>query len=275
MPSTLVVVAGPPLPGRWALARAIARRLGARLLHSNGYEDLPSSLRGGESVVIHGDLISPTLRAQALAPTADERVLVEWMCSSAEAQREICHRWVRRPPSLVERELTRYQEWAAHRTPIDDGEAPVVVRVGAKAPLSDQVLRVISALQPRLEELPPSPRRPTVLVVEDEMEQRLLLGEVLSEMGCLVEVAPDAAVALALLEADPFDLVLSDQRMPGMTGTELAAEVTRRHPRTRVVLLTAHADHDTVDRAMGARARNVLTKPVSVVDLQRVLDDVM
>jgi YesN/AraC family two-component response regulator len=89
-----------------------------------------------------------------------------------------------------------------------------------------------------------------------------------------VELAPDAAVALALLEAEPFDVVISDERMPGLSGSELAAEVAERHPATRVVLLTAYADGPTVERALGARARNVLGKPVSVVDLQRVLEEV-
>jgi CheY-like chemotaxis protein len=269
MHSTLLVVAGPPLPGRWALARAIARRLGGRLLH-----DKPTRpLQSGECLVLHGDFATVQARAQALAISADERVLVDWICSRAEARREICHRWVRRPPALAERELRRYEEWAADSVPVDDAEAESVVRVGAQAPLADQVLRVIETMQPRPDPIPPPRRKASVLVVEDEPEQRQLLCEVLSELGCLVEAAPDAMVALALMEVDHFDLVISDHRMPGMSGVELAAEVARRHPQTRVVLLTAHGD-ETVEEALDARARNILSKPVSVVDLQRTIEDV-
>jgi CheY-like chemotaxis protein len=269
MHSTLIVITGAPLPGRWALARAVARRLAARLFY--GAVDGPAD---GECLIVHGDLLTPTMRADVLSLPADERVLVEWMCSQAEAHREIFHRWVRRPVELAERELDRYASWMARVVPVEDCEAETVVRVGAQAPLGDQVLRVLSALRPR----PDRPNRPetratSVLVVEDDPDQRLMVGEVLSELGCQVELAPDAGVALALLESEPFDLVLSDERMPGLSGSELAAEVAQRYPATRVVLLTAFADGPTVERALGARAGNVLAKPVSVVDLQRVLDD--
>jgi CheY-like chemotaxis protein len=102
------------------------------------------------------------------------------------------------------------------------------------------------------------------------------MGEVLFELGCDVELAPDGPAALALLEerAHGIDLVISDQRMPGMTGVELAEILAVRHPSVRLVLLTAHADREVVERALGAHARNVLRKPVSVMDLRRLVDDV-
>jgi CheY-like chemotaxis protein len=249
------------------LARALAKRLGGRLVQGT------VAPGRGECVVAHGDLASPEARADALEVAADEVILVDWICSESEAHREIFHRWVRRPRSLSERELGRYAAWQARAARIDDSEAPVVVRVGAGAPLSDQLLSVLAALRPRPERLAASPAGASVLVVDDDPDQRVILGEVLGELGCQVELAPDAAVALALLEIEPFDLVISDERMPGPSGVELAAAVARNHPSTRVVLLTAHADGDTVDRALGARARNVLAKPVSVVDLQRVLEE--
>jgi CheY-like chemotaxis protein len=269
MQSTLIVISGPPLPGRWALARAVARRLGARLFQ--GTAPAPAD---GECLIVHGDLGTAEARAAALSLPADERVLVDWMCSDAEAHREIFHRWVRRPKELAELEVERYAAWKARQAPIEDGEAPMVVHVGARAPLADQVLRVVETLRPRPDRPAPTRRATSVLVVEDDPDQRLMLGEVLSELGCQVELAPDAAVALALLEAEPFDVVISDERMPGLSGSELAAEVAERHPATRVVLLTAYPDAPTVERALGARAKNVLGKPVSVVDLQRVLDEV-
>ena len=71
----------------------------------------------------------------------------------------------------------------------------------------------------------------------------MVLAEVLRELGWAVEIAPDAAVALALVESDPgIELVLSDHRMPGMTGVELARELWQRHPAVRAVLLTAFGD---------------------------------
>jgi CheY-like chemotaxis protein/predicted kinase len=277
MPSTLILLAGPPLPGRWALARALARRLNARSWFADGApsEQLARLLDGGASVVAHGDLCQAQARAALLAVATDERLLVEWRCSRQDARREIFHRWARRAPSLVERDMDRYRSWAASVTPIDDGETEVVLRVGAGAPLSDQVLRVIAATRPRSMAVEKPSHRVNVLVVEDDLDQRELIGEVLRELGCGVELAPDAGVALALLDADPhgFDLLLSDERMPGMGGAALAAEVARLHPHVRSVLLTAHPDAEMVDRALRAHAANVLSKPLSVVDLQHVIDD--
>jgi CheY-like chemotaxis protein len=270
MPSCLIVIAGPPLPGRWALARTLARRLGAPL-HPAG-TTLPEI---HSCAVIHGDLATRAEREQALHQPADERVLVEWMCSEREARREIFHRWATRPRALSEREHERYLAWAARAEPVGDDEAETVVHVGAKAPYSDQVLRVLESLRPRPEVLPATKRRTSVLVVDDDPDQRALVGEVLDELGCNVELAPDAGVALALLD-DPdhgIDLVISDELMPGMSGVELAAELSKRHPEVRAILLTGYEGVD-VDRALSARARNVLRKPVSIVDLQRVLEEV-
>jgi CheY-like chemotaxis protein len=271
MPSSLIVIAGPPLPGRWALARAVAKRFGARLFH----DELPDSLDPDECVVIHGDLGALEARAEMLALDADERVLVDWMCSESEAQREIFHRWARRPLQLAERELDRYVGWAARAVAVHDNESEKVVRVGAQAPLADQVLRIVEAMRPRADPPVIATRRLGVLVVEDDADQRSVLADVLRELGCHVEMAPDAGVALALLEGDGhgIDLLLSDQRMPGMTGVELAKEVSRRHPHIRAVLLTAHPDRETCDGALGAHARSVMEKPVSVVDLQKVIEE--
>jgi CheY-like chemotaxis protein len=270
MPSCLIVIAGPPLPGRWALARALARRLGAPL-HPAG---TPIG-RLYACAVVHGDLPTAAERELALHTPADEHLLVEWMCSEREAYREIFHRWASRPRTLSEREHERYLAWASRAQPVSDAEAETVVHVGAQAPYSDQVLRVVGSMHPRSEIVPATKRRTNVLVVDDDPDQRILVGEVLDELGCNVELAPDAGVALAILE-DPehgIDLVISDERMPGMSGVELAAELARRHPQVRAILLTGYEGVD-VDRALDARARNVLRKPVSIVDLQRVLDEV-
>jgi two-component system response regulator YesN len=98
---------------------------------------------------------------------------------------------------------------------------------------------------------------------------------VLGELGCVVEMAPDAGVALALLsEPDhEIDLVLSDQRMPGMSGVELATEIARHHPGVRSVLVSAYADRRTALAAVDQGATSVLCKPVRIVDLQRVLEE--
>jgi CheY-like chemotaxis protein len=101
-----------------------------------------------------------------------------------------------------------------------------------------------------------------------------MLTEVLAELGCDVEPAASGAAAMARLEAGAdVDVLISDQRMPGMSGIELTRALARSHPRVRAILLTAFGDEETCREALRARAVTVLAKPLRVVDLQRVLDE--
>jgi CheY-like chemotaxis protein len=279
MAGVLIVLCGPPLPGRWRLARALQARLGARRFCWQalpGSKAVAAALGAGECVLVDGDL--PTAadrRALFDAHPRAEPLLVAWHCTRAEADREIFHRYAARPRFLAELELERYLADAELRQlAAAELDGDWLVHVGAGMPLGDQVLRVISSLGPRPLVLAPATRRRGVLVVEDDPDERAVLAEVLGELGYEVELAPDAAVALALLDdAAPIDFVLSDQRMPGMSGVELVREVTARHPGVRAVLLTGYGDAATCADALGAHAVTVLSKPVHVIDLARVLDE--
>ena len=154
------------------------------------------------------------------------------------------------------------------------GARPVVV--GPELPLDEQLTRIVDALRAA----PPAPpatddageRR--VMVVEDDPEERATLAEVLEELGYVVEQAPDAGVAMALLEAGVrVDLLISDHLMPGTSGVELARFVADRHPDVRTVLLTAFSDEDVCRRAIEASAVTVLAEPLRVIDLERALDE--
>src|SRR5687767_15124238 len=84
------------------------------------------------------------------------------------------------------------------------------------------------------------PRR--VLLVDDEPDNLELLRAVLDE-DHEVHTAASGAQALAMLErVDGFALVVSDQRMPGMTGIELLSEIARRWPQTVRMVLTGYSD---------------------------------
>lgn len=83
--------------------------------------------------------------------------------------------------------------------------------------------------------------------------------------------AADAASALQACEQGPFDVVVSDMRMPGMDGAALLAEVQRRHPDTVRIVLSGHAD-----RAGAARAARVahqfLAKPTDAAGLTETIE---
>ena len=100
-----------------------------------------------------------------------------------------------------------------------------------------------------------------VLVVDDEAAIRFSLSELLAADGHDVATAEHAPAALAALEADHFDLVLSDLTMPAMTGLDLLEEVRARHVDTVFVLVTAHGDERVAVRALRSGAYDYIPKP--------------
>lgn len=102
-----------------------------------------------------------------------------------------------------------------------------------------------------------------ILIVDDEPVLRRMVRLTLEGEHELVE-APDGEAALAAIDAHgPFDLVLLDQKMPGMSGVEVLGEVRRRSPHTRVVMLTAHASLELATDALARGASHFLSKPMT------------
>jgi HD-like signal output (HDOD) protein len=91
-----------------------------------------------------------------------------------------------------------------------------------------------------------------ILFVEDDPLVSKLYAMVLADDGGAweVTVVPDGQQALRAMEQAPFDVVVSDMRMPGMSGTELLNEVKRRHPRTSRIILSALSDKEQVVRSL-------------------------
>jgi CheY-like chemotaxis protein len=111
-----------------------------------------------------------------------------------------------------------------------------------------------------------------VLVAEDEQPVRELVARALTQDGYEVEVACDGAAALELLGAgEPFDLLLSDIRMPIMDGVALALAAARDHPQLSIVLMTGYAGER--DRALGidTLVKDIVLKPFSLNDLKQRL----
>jgi len=90
---------------------------------------------------------------------------------------------------------------------------------------------------------PEAAARPwTILCVDDEPNILSSLKRALRNPNYRVLTAPDGAQALELMESDPADLVISDMRMPGMSGAQLLGKIRERWPRTMRILLTGYAD---------------------------------
>lgn len=106
-----------------------------------------------------------------------------------------------------------------------------------------------------------------VLLVDDEEAIRLSLSTFLTRSGYDVDTAGSAAQALEMLESGHYALMLSDIRMPGMTGVELVPRALASNPDLAIVMLTAVNDAPTATEALSRGAMGYLTKPVELPDL--------
>jgi DNA-binding NtrC family response regulator len=110
-----------------------------------------------------------------------------------------------------------------------------------------------------------------VLVVDDERQQRDILQTILEAEGYAAATAPNGPQALEALQQAPFDLVLTDLKMPGMNGVVLLQELLRVSPDVCVILMTAHGAIDTAVDAMKKGAFDYLSKPLDREQLLIVL----
>jgi CheY-like chemotaxis protein len=112
--------------------------------------------------------------------------------------------------------------------------------------------------------------RPRVLVVDDEPTVRAVVCDQLADFGCQGDEAEDGVAAVALLRRRRYDLVITDLRMPGMTGWDVVDSVRARVPTMPVILISGFPTDDDVKRAQRAGVP-VLQKPFSVAEFQRAV----
>jgi two-component system NtrC family response regulator len=101
-----------------------------------------------------------------------------------------------------------------------------------------------------------------ILVVDDDESLRRVLQVQLQDLGYEVATATGGSDALALLAESPRELVLTDLRMPGMSGLELLKRIRNEHPETVVIVITAFGSIETAVEAMRAGAYDYVTKPI-------------
>ncbi len=112
---------------------------------------------------------------------------------------------------------------------------------------------------------------PDILVVDDELSMREFLKILLEKEGYSVLIAPDASVALSMLEKQEFKLVISDVKMPGIGGLTLLERVKEINTNIPVIMITAYASPENAVRAMKDGAFDYITKPFKV---EEIIDNV-
>src|SRR4030042_4271227 len=110
----------------------------------------------------------------------------------------------------------------------------------------------------------------SILIVDDEPAQRQLLNTSLAKDYATVAAA-NGLEATQLLTRRNFDLVITDERMPGMVGIELIKWIRERSPEIPIIVLTAHGSVETAVEAIKLGAQEYLTKPLKSPEELRVI----
>jgi DNA-binding NtrC family response regulator len=112
---------------------------------------------------------------------------------------------------------------------------------------------------------------PTILIVEDEAKMRRLLELNLGEDGFKTLSSADAETALQLLRSELVDLLLTDLKLPGISGLELLQRVKQQNSALPVVVMTAFGSVETAVEAMKAGAADYVLKPFSLSEIRMVV----
>src|SRR5882757_7447510 len=108
---------------------------------------------------------------------------------------------------------------------------------------------------------------PSVLIVDDEKHTREGLQQALAEHYD-VTIAASADEAFNLMDAQPFDVILTDLRMPGKSGLKIIDKALALPNRPAVLMMTAYGNIETAVEAMKRGAVDFLTKPVNIERLE-------
>ena len=107
-----------------------------------------------------------------------------------------------------------------------------------------------------------------ILVVDDESAIRYSITKTLQRVGYQVDSAASGEEALQMMSQSHFDVILTDIRMPGISGVELLAQVKEHAPDAIVILLTGYASLDTAVESLRLGAHDYLIKPSSSQDIR-------
>ena len=114
-----------------------------------------------------------------------------------------------------------------------------------------------------------------ILVVDDEEGARELFSTILTDEGYDVTLANSGQEALALFNADTFDLVVTYIKMPGMDGLQLLQEIRKTGSKVDVIMVTAYGEVETYLKAMSLGAAEYINKPIRIKELKRIVHKVL
>jgi two-component system response regulator (stage 0 sporulation protein F) len=117
--------------------------------------------------------------------------------------------------------------------------------------------------------------RPRILIVDDAGPVVVLCVNVLQALGYYVKGANRGESAVELLRKEPFDLMVLDYKMPGMTGFQVFEQARELHPDIAVVLVTGHGTTQIINEANRMGFNAILLKPFTSDELRGTVEKVL
>ncbi len=112
----------------------------------------------------------------------------------------------------------------------------------------------------------------SILVVDDEPESRMILRKILGDLGYRVIERPDGSSALMTIRnVGAVDLVITDERMPDMSGLELVRTLRQEQPTVPVIMITAYCGVEDYFRSLGLGVFEYINKPVEKRELAAIV----
>ncbi|HEX2981523.1 MAG TPA: response regulator [Anaerolineaceae bacterium] len=120
-------------------------------------------------------------------------------------------------------------------------------------------------------------QRKRILIVDDEPTVAMVLAESLERLskGYIIDTASDAAEALKKIAGHPYDLMITDYRMPGMNGLDLAVTARRTSPKTQIVLMTAYGTDRLQSAADEIGLSGYISKPFTMPQIREIVEHVV
>jgi DNA-binding NtrC family response regulator len=114
-----------------------------------------------------------------------------------------------------------------------------------------------------------------ILIIEDDEEMRALLRDSLVEEGIEFDSAENGSEAIRKLLEGPFDLVITDIRMPGLTGLDILPGIKKLQPETRVIVITAFGGEEVRRKSFDRGATAYLEKPINMTRLKTLVQEMV
>jgi len=114
-----------------------------------------------------------------------------------------------------------------------------------------------------------------ILVVEDDAEMRSLLKDFFEEDGFEIDSVSNGSEAFRRIAREPFDLIITDIRMPGLTGLDILPGIKKLQPEVSIIVVTAFGSEEIRRKALERGATAYLEKPILFNKLRTLVHEMV